>query len=350
VSAIETTGYLPQNLLLQWHVTERCNLRCQHCYQDASPCPELDYPTLLTILEQFKALLAHLRKQAPFLPAHITLTGGEPFVRKDFPELVEIIASQSNLFSFAILTNGALIDREHAAWLSQMKPKFVQVSLEGNQATHDRIRGVGNFEQTVAAIQRMTQVKIPVYISFTAQKQNYREFLNVARLGRKLKVQRVWSDRAIPAGKNRDELKQQTLSPEETRDWLSILARARQEARRDWNSRTEISLNRALQFFASKGQPYRCSAGNSLICLLPNGDLVPCRRMPIVVGNVLQNPLAELYGCETFAELRNPQRISAGCENCLFNRLCAGGLRCLTYALNGSPFQADPGCWVAKHP
>jgi len=348
VSATEPIEYIPQNLLLQWHVTERCNLHCQHCYQGASPCPELDYPTLLTILEQFKTLLSRLRKQAPFLPAHITLTGGEPFVRKDFPELVETIASQSNLFSFAILTNGALIDRERAAWLAQMKPKFVQISLEGNQATHDRIRGAGNFEQTVTAIQRMIQAKIPTYISFTAQKQNYREFLDVARLGRKLKVQRVWSDRAIQTGKNRDELKQQTLSPEETRDWLAIMGRARQEAQRDWSSHTVISLNRALQFFASKGQPYRCSAGDSLICLLPNGDLVPCRRMPIVVGNVLLNPLVELYSCETFSELRNPQRISAGCEDCLFKRLCAGGLRCLSYALSGSPFQADPGCWVAK--
>jgi radical SAM protein with 4Fe4S-binding SPASM domain len=346
VSTLEP-GYLPRNLLLQWHVTERCNLRCQHCYQEANPSPELDLQNLLVILEEFKSLLLEFRRQMPLLPAQITLTGGEPFVRKDFPEFVETIASQSGLFSFAILTNGTLIDEQRASWLAQMKPKFVQVSLEGAQATHDRIRGNGNFEQTVAAIRWMTRAKIPTYISFTAQKQNYREFLDVARLGRKLKVQRVWSDRAIPAGRNQDELKQQILSPEETKDWLAIMARARREASRDWTSRTEISLNRALQFFVGKGQPYRCSAGTSLLCLLPNGDLVPCRRMPIVVGNVLQNRLAELYNCETFTALRNPHLISAGCKDCLFNRLCAGGLRCLAYAVSGLPLQSDPGCWLA---
>ncbi len=344
---VPRNGHLPRSLLLQWHLTERCNLRCEHCYQEAAPSSELDFEALCGILEQFKALLAIFRGNQP-LPAQITLTGGEPFVREDFPQLVELIASQANLFRFAILTNGTLIDRKRAAWLAKLQPTFVQVSLEGLQATHDQIRGPGNFEQTVEAIRCLTAAKIPTYLSFTAQRQNYREFLEVARLGRKLKVQCVWSDRVIPAGRHREQLTAQALSPAETRAWLEVMAQARQEARRDWASRTKISLNRALQFWAAGDQPYHCSAGDRLICLLPNGDLLPCRRMPIVVGNVRQQPLSELYQCELFQSLRNPQQINHGCEPCLYNRLCGGGLRCLAYALTGSPFQADPGCWHSQ--
>ncbi|HSG44752.1 MAG TPA: radical SAM protein, partial [Anaerolineales bacterium] len=284
------TGYIPRSLLFQWHVTERCNLRCQHCYQDGIPSSELDFDSLLDILEQFKALLANFRAHQP-VPAHITLTGGEPFVRKDFPKLVELISSQPELFSFAILTNGTFIDRAIASWLSCMKPAFIQVSLDGMQSTHDQIRGAGNFEQTITSIRNLRAEKVPIAISFTAQRQNYREFLDVAQLGRELNVQLVWSDRVIPAGHNQKELEVQALSTTETRAWLDVMSQAHKDGKLDPSNCTEIGLNRALQFWVGNNQPYRCSAGDSLISLLPNGDLVPCRRMPIVVGNVLEQPM-----------------------------------------------------------
>jgi radical SAM protein with 4Fe4S-binding SPASM domain len=109
---------------------------------------------------------------------------------------------------------------------------------------------------------------------------------------------------------------------------------------------TEVALHRALQFLVADGKPYRCQAGDSLIAVLPNGDLVPCRRMPVVVGNLLRAPLRDLYDQSPFLRaLRDPERVSVGCEGCFYARLCRGGLKCLSYALFGDPFQADPGCW-----
>ncbi|MEA3325633.1 MAG: SPASM domain-containing protein, partial [Euryarchaeota archaeon] len=76
----------------------------------------------------------------------------------------------------------------------------------------------------------------------------------------------------------------------------------------------------------------------------PNGDLYPCRRMPIRAGNLLETPLIELYyESDLFCALR--KRISEGCEGCFYSGLCRGGLRCLSYALTGDPFTTDPGCW-----
>ncbi|MDM8569316.1 radical SAM protein, partial [Thiotrichales bacterium HSG1] len=95
----------PSSMLLQWHITERCNLRCSHCYQDNYQRNELNLTILINILEQFKQLLTacsqHHNKQ---IKAHITVTGGEPFVREDFLDLLEIFAAHKQLFSFAILT------------------------------------------------------------------------------------------------------------------------------------------------------------------------------------------------------------------------------------------------------
>ena len=109
-------------------------------------------------------------------------------------------------------------------------------------------------------------------------------------------------------------------------------------------------MHRALQFLVGGGRPYRCTAGDSLITVQPNGDVVPCRRMPLRVGNLLETPLAELYERSPLLRaLRDPDRASRGCERCAFARLCGGGLRCLSAAVHGDPFVADPGCWLARN-
>ena len=341
--------YRPCHLLLQWHITERCNLRCAHCYQESYASAELPIQGLLEILEQFKRFLqTPCAAGRPPMRGHITVTGGEPFVRRDFPDLLEILASYRKLFSFAILTNGTLINAEKAHWLQHLGVRFVQVSLEGSQATHDRIRGRGNFERTVEAIRHLVKARVCTLISFTAHRGNYREFEEVARLGRRLHVARVWADRLIPCGSGTD-LVDLLLTPEETRELFETMKGVRDNAKRFWLFNcTEIGMRRALQFLVGGGRPYSCTAGDTLVTVMPNGDLYPCRRMPIRVGNLLETPLSELYDCDLFQDLRDPDRVSADCQSCAYARLCRGGLKCLSYAVTGDPFQTDPGCWIAS--
>ena len=339
--------YCPRGLLLQWHVTERCNLRCAHCYQEGYSGEELRFQDLLKVLNQYKELLARWRGTAKRrkVPGHITVTGGEPFVRLDFPDLLDVFAANRKHFSFAILTNGTFIDAVMARRLRKLRPAFVQVSIEGSQATHDRIRGPGNFERTVTAVKHLVRRRIRTLISFSAHRSNFREFPEVARLGRKLGVSRVWSDRVIPWGSGA-ELRDQVLTPDETREFFQIMHSARTEAVRRWFGRTEIAMHRALQFLVAGGRPYHCTAGDTVVTVQPNGDLYPCRRMPIRVGNLRETPLAELYyRSDLFQALRNRDRVSDGCEACGHRKVCRGGLKCLSYAVTSEPLKADPGCW-----
>ena len=342
--------YIPHSLLLQWHITERCNLRCSHCYQEGYSGEELGYQDMLRILEQFKVLLEFWRGETSSHPvrAHITVTGGEPFARQDFNDLLEVFSSNKNNFSFAILTNGSFIDQTLARQLANFNPLFVQVSVEGNQATHDKIRGSGNFEQTVTALKHLVRERIRTFISFTAHRNNFREFTEVARLGMKLKVARVWADRLIPWGTG-STLKNQVLTPDETREFFEIMYKARTKVSHDWFGQTEIAMHRALQYLVVGGKPYHCTAGDTLITVQPNGDLYPCRRMPISVGNLMETPLIDLYyKSDIFLALRDRYRISDGCQSCSYTKLCRGGLKCLSYAVTGDPFKADPGCWLTS--
>ena len=351
-SKCPTDRYVPAALLLQWHVTERCNLRCAHCYQNKYAGPELGFQQLLQVLEQYTDLLKSWRQgSGRRVRGHITVTGGEPFMRKDFLDLLEVFAANRENFSFAILTNGSFIDAAMARQLRKLGPAFVQVSVEGTKTTHDRIRGAGNFDRTVSALKYLVKERIRALISFTAHRDNFREFSEVARLGRKLRVSRVWADRLIPSGTGL-ALKAQMLTPDETQEFFDIMLRARNEGKRHWFSRTEIAMHRALQFLAAGGRPYHCTAGDSLVTVQPNGDLYPCRRMPISVGNLMEMSLAELYSQSSlFGDLRNRNRISDGCQGCFYSKFCRGGLKCLSYAVTGDPFKADPGCWrTSKEP
>lgn len=340
----------PKNLLLQWHITDRCNLRCAHCYQDAYSGRELGFEDWLSIVEQFKAFLASRSGDGkPALRGHINVTGGEPFARPEFPRLLDTFAAHRHLFSFAVLSNGTLIDSALAQRLADWQVGFVQVSIDGGRATHDRIRGVGNYDRVVEAAGHLVQAGVRTVISFTANRANFREFEEVARLARRLKVWRVWADRLIPCGQG-DALREQVLTPQETRELFEIMGRARVEARRGWFNRTDVSMRRALQFLVGGGEPYRCTAGESLVTVMPNGDVYPCRRLPIRVGNLQDSTLDALYSCDLFRALRAPQACASGCQDCLYRSVCRGGLRCLAHAMTGDPFTADPGCWLAQVP
>jgi len=343
--------YYPRSLQLQWHITEHCNLRCAHCYQETYHRKDLSYQNLLTILNQYLELL-DVWRGISWRPVwgHISITGGDPFMRDDFFDLLEICAENKKKFTFSILTNGSAIDIEIARRLKKLNPTHVQVSIEGCEKTHDTIRGQGNYIRTVSAIRHLVSVGIDTSISFTAHRDNYREFPEVARLGRRLKVSHVWADRLIPDG-SAIAMRNKIMSPSEVQKFFWIMKNTRDEDgvfRRI--KKTKIHMSRALQFLVGGGRPYHCVAGDHLITVMPNGDLFPCRRLPIRVGNLMEASLPELYyTSEHFLLLRDKNNIPDKCQNCRYRKKCRGGLKCLSYAITGDLFQYDPSCWLVNH-
>lgn len=338
--------HIPPRLLIQWHITERCNLQCTHCYQTVPPPADPPLSQLLAVLEQIRDLITRLNHvSARPIPVHLTLTGGEPFLHPEFFNLLEQIASQPRTVrQIAILTNGSLLDRCAAARLALLKPAFVQISIEGAEATHDRIRGAGSFQRAVRGLRLLVDRRIPSYISFTAHRDNVADFPAVAALARSLRITRLWADRLIPLGQGAAD-SGRLLSPDDTRAFFETMKR---EKARHSLSRTEIVMHRALQFLIGGGKPYRCAAGRTLLTILPDGGLLPCRRLPLPAGNVFDTPLPDLYfSSPVLRALREQQDPPASCAKCFYSRLCHGGLRCLAHAVHGTPHAADPGCWLA---
>lgn len=338
--------YAPRSLKLQWHITERCNLRCSHCYQENYGGEELSFTQLVGILDQYKNLLQTWKSETGRrVPGHVSVTGGEPFLRKDLFDLMKLLSSKKDLFTFSLMTNGYFIDEKIAKKLRKLGLRSVQVSIEGKKGTHDQIRGTGSYERAVSALTYLVKEKIRTFLSFTVHRGNFQDFPEVAKLGKELGVSRVWSDRLIPCGSGTN-LKGLTI--DETKEYFKIMYETRKKIQRRWFRRTKFPMHRSLQFLVAGGRPHQCTGGETLVTVMPNGDLYPCRRMPIRVGNLLETPLAELYnGSELLWKLRDRNLVNKGCEECFYSHLCRGGLKCLSYAVTGDPFTADPGCWLA---
>jgi radical SAM protein with 4Fe4S-binding SPASM domain len=333
----------PKRLLLQWHITDKCNLRCSHCYQADYKESGLEFQQLLGILDQYEILLSALGGNGTKVHAQINITGGEPFVRNDFLQLLQEIRKRG--IPFAILTNGTLIDRETARFLKALSPRFIQLSLEGTQTRHDAIRGSGNYASVMATLKLLKKTGLRSMVSFTAHRDNFREFPAVADQCRLCGVSRLWSDRLIPLGAA-DGSDMETLSPQETNHFFTLMAA--KSGKDGFTRKAGISMHRALQFLVAGEGSYRCSAGHELITVMPDGTVFPCRRLPIPAGNLFRSSLTKIYlKSEILRDLRDPTRIVNGCEACEHAGKCGGGLRCLAYAMTGDPYRADPGCWLA---
>ena len=315
-----------KRFVLQWHLSENCNLKCLHCYQESHKPIQLQYEELVAIYNQFKELLKNLK-----MKGHINITGGEPLCNPHLFIILDLIKKDQDLITFSLLTNGTLITEELAQKIKSYHPYYVQVSLEGGRKTNDYIRGKGTYKKIAQGIVNLRKQDIFTSISFTATSLNYKEFPKVVRYARKYNVNNVWSDRYIPLGDSVD--KDLTLNYEQTREYLAIMNKERTKLEKSKHNNMTISMYRALQFQMTNDFAYGCTAGDTLLTVMENGDLVPCRRMPIVVGNLLKKRMYDLYkNSEVLKELRK-KKIPDDCADCENAEMCHGGLKCLTYAI-----------------
>ncbi|WP_461810274.1 radical SAM protein [Faecalimonas sp.] len=327
-----------ERFIMQWHLSETCNLKCIHCYQEDHIPVQLSFENLEIIYKQYKRLLSKLN-----MKGHINITGGEPLCNPYLFKVLDLIKKDKENISFSILTNGTLITDEIARKIKSYNPYYVQVSLEGGKKTNDAIRGKGTYKKIAKGIHYLKKYGIYTSISFTASKMNYKEFPKVVWYGRKHRVNNVWSDRYIPLGDREDQ--ENVLSLNETQEYLKSMYKEKMKLRKQ-HSHTNISMNRALQFLMTNDFAYGCTAGDSLLTVMENGDLVPCRRMPIYIGNVLREDMYELYIHNPILQELRLQKVPDECQKCEHSYMCHGGLKCLSYALYNDFHCKDVGCNV----
>lgn len=343
--------YRPKgSFYLQWHITQACNLRCKHCYQpDYANNNEFTFVELAQAFIQYKELIDFFNKDVQtdddIIAPILSFTGGEPFLREDFLDLLEIVSANIPTIAVCILSNGTLITLEIAKKLANLKIERVQISLDGDEEIHDSIRGRGAFKKALNGIKNLTENGIEVSVSFTAHKQNYKLFKKVVKIAKENKARMVWTDRLIPQGSGAELL---LMDENETKDYVQMIADCKC-AEETCAGPFKVGAHRALQFIGVHNDIYKCSAGKSGLCLMHNGDVYPCRRLPIKAGNIREKSLKEIFFENEILNSLRTSRMPKDCENCRYNQGCAGGLKCLSFAVFGNTSSKDPGCWLKSN-
>ena len=322
--------------VLQWHITHKCNLRCKHCYQDEY-ASGMSREELFAVLDKYERFL-----QQKALHGHINLTGGEPLVSPYFFELAEEIVRRG--MTFAVLTNGTLIDEQTAVRLALLHPRFVQISLDGDPDVHDAIRGAGASAGAYRGIDLLKAYGVHVLVSFTAQRTNRFQLDNVARICKRHNVDKLWWDRVIiPKEEDTDRL---MLTPRQFRVLVWKSGRLTKKTRREDGTSLCTSV-RGLQFlYCPDTLTYHCSAGRDLLIIKADGDMMPCRRLPDIIGNVKDGELADIIDASPVMKALREAPIPAECTGCAHAEKCRGGSKCVSRAKTGNSFAKDPDCWI----
>ena len=158
---------VPSLRYLELQITDRCNLKCRHCYIGEGSRQDLSKKQIQKVLEDFEEMQG----------LRLLISGGEPLLHPLFWEINDTL--RNDAFRSVLLSNGTLITNEVA---NKLHVHEVQVSLDGMKEGHESLRGKGSFEKTVMAIDYLQQANIRVSVATMIHRKNLSEFDRLASL------------------------------------------------------------------------------------------------------------------------------------------------------------------------
>ncbi|MBC8500786.1 MAG: radical SAM protein [Nanoarchaeota archaeon] len=344
----------PHSCHLQWHVTEKCNFQCTHCYLNEDYIKqELSTEECYKVVDNF---VDFCKKTDIKQNRNLTLTGGEPILKKDWWKILEYISDYKKrglIDRFYIMTNGSTVTDSIIKKYVELGVNYMQISIEGMEKINDEIRGKGNFQKAINGAKIIIQNGIPLSFSLTLTKKNTNDVESLARLAASIGVGGLGVGRIVPIGMGA-QMKELMLTPKETREWYLECERINERLRKDGlNFRVDYhcsdGMYQSIRPDANNPQTnHACSTPFDVFTLLPNGDVVPCRRLPIVVGNFREKSFLEIhYSSNKIWNLKNWENRAEECKTCNSLRDCKGGGMCIAYGYFGTPYAPDPDCWKA---
>ncbi len=334
---------------VQLHITEKCNLKCRHCYQTGKHIEEMTLAEIKNVVSETTQMLhdwSDLYNMS--FTQSFNITGGEPFLRSEIYEILSFIKDH-NAEAY-ILTNGVLVDKKKADLLKQLKVNGIQVSIEGPQKIHDSIRGKGSFSSSIKGIQHLLDAEIKVTMNTTLSKVNAKYIMEIIEFANTLKVQRFSFSRLVPYGRGLD-LIDKMLS----REYISKIYKKLFSLK---PGSLEIVTGDPIASQMSEDEPSGghaatggCAAGISGITILSDGTITPCRRMPVPIGNIRNDSIREIFTTSSILEsLRDKASYEGKCSKCNRWSTCRG-CRAIAYAYsnaygNGNILSEDPQCFI----
>ncbi len=305
---------------LSAELTRRCNFKCGQCYcanpiKPYNPEEELRTDEWIRIFEQYAD------EQGLFL----TLTGGEPLLRKDFKTLWRFLKQKGFLIS--LFTNGSLIDEKMVDFLAEWTPYELSITLYGaSDETYERVTGHKNmFTRIMSTLEILSETGIPLEVKGVFTRLNIDDFDQVKSIGEQYCDLFRWDVDligAFPCSSNK--VQDIRLSPEEC---VELEARVR--------IRNQELLNRIKNWQPAappngKRSAFTCNIGKSSAYIDCYGGMHPCLPLESVSYDLRQGSLEEGWHEAIPKMIRDFPLAPGPCQTCDAFELCG---QCVAFAL-----------------
>jgi radical SAM protein with 4Fe4S-binding SPASM domain len=303
-------------------LTNDCNLRCKHCYGVFEKKAIISTNDFRNIIDQLFDLGC----------INITLSGGEPLLLGpgifDYFSIVE----KKGIPFISLTTNGTI----HFPLFYEIYKNFslVQVSIDGLEETHDKIRGNGNFNKAVSFIQANLEYKNKTSIMMSIHKDNYRDLEGVHTLSKKLGVGFAL-ELVTPCGRG---------------SHIEMLSKYKLELLKEYVKNERINCNDPISFCTNENKRMfnnyikaGCSACVSAICIDAYLNVYPCTRLRLSMGNIREKGILEILNNKIVFDLNDRNRLKGKCGKC-DNKFICGGCRARAFAPTNDYLEEDDYC------
>ena len=329
---------------LQWHITNKCDQRCQHCYIFNSssyiPTKEWDIDNAKLLLDDYSVFCQKYDK----FP-HISLTGGDPILHTCFWRIIDLIHERN--IPFNVLGNPFHLTPDTIIRLREAGCRHYQVSLDGLRTTHDSLRMKGSFDSTIKAIDLLNEYGLAPVVMTTVSRLNWKEIPELTNIIVNHRVEKCGFARYCPTHGDTDN----NLSPEEYHIFLnqmwdvyqSLASRGTTFTLKDhlWKL---ILKEKGLLLTINDGIVYDgCHCAISHLTLLEDGTFYACRRFNSPVGHFPEKIESVFFG-EKQNYYRQIENIE-GCSRCELLNYCRG-CRAVAFGTSGNYYSRDPQCWL----
>ena len=281
-----------------FEVTPVCNMNCRMCYIRMSKSQQEAIHPLLSA-EDWTSLGKTATDHGML---YLLLTGGEPFLRPDFRQILQELHQMGLVIS--INSNATLITEEVVQWLKKSPPARINISIYGSSnETYQRLCGNANgFDQVDRAISLLQDAGINIKINFTATPYNvmdmeevfhYCEDHNLIWQPTSYMFPPVRRDASL-TGRN-DRMTPQIAA--ETAAAMNLLNHGKERfLQMTKNSQFVTIPSETEENCQEEGEGIRCRAGKCAFWISWDGKMRPCGMMPGRFPDVLQEGFESAWG------------------------------------------------------
>jgi radical SAM protein with 4Fe4S-binding SPASM domain len=338
----------PRLQTLIFELTQRCNHACLHCYnvwQPDTPDWPCDYPRGELDTDQTLTLIDKALDETRC--EHVTLTGGEPLLREDLPQILDRLRARG--VRVTLISNGRLLTEPVVIDLLDRGVGLFELPLlSRRREMHDQLcDSPGAFDAVLSAMARIRYHGGPVgrgtFVAvFVATRLNIPDLYDTIKLAFAFGARGLMLNRFNVGGRGRAHLAELLPTVQEMRQALAVADAAAAEFG------LPISCSIALQpcLIDLDAYPHLsfgfCAAGTerAYYTIDPLGNVRPCNHTPTILGNLFE---------ETFAALIAPDRLApfvqaapAFCTPCAMRDTCLGGCKAAAQVCYGSLSAEEP--------